>query len=167
MIDEREEGNGQLEANTQDGLALSTRDAANYLGNPQVVEQLVRDFFVVIFSERAKFHEGGNGDAATARIKEVCKSYGDVFMGESKDYTPQPWNSPHRLGNYLRAVLTDVNSFSSPGEAYFDFLAVQALNASIALEEGAMSEDDVKAGMQEVTDDAVNVLLGRKEGTRG
>lgn len=150
----------------QDGLKAAADGAAdgNYLGDASVVEQLVRDFFSVVFSERAKFHESGNAEAAQNRIAEICKSYATVFMGESDAYAAQPWNSPHRLGTFLRATLPDVARYASPGIAYFNFLAVQALNAAIALEEGHMTEDEVKAGMTEVLDDAVDVLLGRKAG---
>lgn len=163
---ERNEDTSRLDANTQDGLQLATRHPENYLGNPEVVERLVRDFFSVVFSERAKYHEHGDGDARTARIAEVCKSYGAIFMGTVAEYAAQPWNSPYRLGAYLRVLVPDVGSYSTPGEAYFNFLAVQALNASIAFEEGAITEDQVKEGMQEVVDDAVNVLLGRRDGVR-
>jgi hypothetical protein len=166
MSDKRND-NDRLEANTQDGLAMATKSPANYLGNPDVVEKLVRDFFTVVFSERSKYHQSGGGDACADRISDVCKSYGSVFMGETSEYVPQPWNHQSRLGAYLRSLLEDVNSYASPGDAYFNFLAVQALNAAIALEEGAMTEDEVKAGMQEVVDDAVNVLLGRRDGVRG
>lgn len=167
-MSENKEPNDRLEANTQDGLALAVSAPAAYLGNPELVEQMVRDFFTVVFSERSKWHAGqASGDSVEARIAEVCNSYGRVFMGESPSYQAQPWNNPLRLGSYLRALIPDCNRFESPGAAYFDFLAVQALNAAIALEEGAMSEDEVKAGISEVVDDAVDVLLGRKAGARG
>lgn len=77
-----------------------------------------------------------------------------------------PWNSPARLGNFLRAVVPDVGDYATPGEAYFQYLAVQALNASIAIEEGTMSEDEVQAEMNEVVDDAVSVLMGTKAGAQ-
>lgn len=156
----------RLDINLEDGLKAAAEGAAagNYLGDAAVVERLVRDFFSVVFSERAKFHETGNGEAAESRIAELCKSYSRVFMGESDAYVAMPWNSPHRLGNFLLATLPDARSYATPGEAYFNFLAVQALNAAIALEEGHMPEDEVKAGMTEVIDDAIDVLLGRKAG---
>jgi hypothetical protein len=156
----------RLDENMQDGLKAVSDGVkgGNYLGDPVVVDQLVRDFFSVIFSERAKWHETGDTEAVQNRITEVCRSYGIVFMGESSAYVAQPWNSVHRLGAYLTATVEDAGDFASPGEAYFNFLAVQALNASMAMEDGSMTEDEVKAGMTDVVTDAVNVLLGCKAG---
>lgn len=158
----------RLDINLQDGLKAAAEGVSggNYLGDASVVEQLVRDFMSVVFSERAKWHGSGDGDAANGRIADICRSYGAVFMGESSAYVAQPWNSVHRLGTYLRAVVPDVGDFSSPGEAYFNFLAVQALNASIAIESGEVHEGQVKAELGEVVSDAVDVLLGRKIGGR-
>lgn len=153
--------------NEQDGLRLAVDgvQGGNYLGDANLVNQLVRDFMTGVFGARAAFHESGDGDAAEARINHLCQQYGAIFMGESAAYVPQPWNSPHRLGNYLRAVVPpEVGTFASPGEAYLHFLAVQALNAAIALEQETMQEAEVQAGLTEVVDDAVDVLLGRKEG---
>lgn len=156
----------RLDKNMEDGLAAVSEGVGkgNYLGDPALVEQLVRDFFVIIFSERSKFHENSDGAAAEAAIDDACRRYAKVFMGESKSYVAQPWNSPHRLGNFLRATVPDVGDYESPGIAYFNFLAVQGLNASIALESGEVAEEEVQAEMTAVIDDAVDVLLGRKAG---
>lgn len=153
----------------QDGLQAVADGVSggNYLGDAKVVEQLVRDFMSVVFSERGKFHETEDGEAAEKRIAEISRSYGAVVMGESPAYVAQPWNSEHRLGAYLRAVVADVDDFESAGEAYFHFIAVQALNAAIALESGEMTEPQVQAGLSEVVNDAVDVLLGRKADNRG
>lgn len=152
--------------NTKDGLAAATSGVDSYLGNPNTVTQMVRDFFVVVFSARSKFQEDGDGDAATRRINSACLEYGARFLGEDANYKPMPWNSIHRLGNFLRATVPDVGDFETPGEAYFHFLAAQALSAAIALENGEQSENDVKAGMNEVVDDAVSVLMGTKPGAQ-
>ncbi|MEN6544467.1 MAG: hypothetical protein ABFE07_00325 [Armatimonadia bacterium] len=161
----------RLDVNMQDGLraAAEGTQSGNYLGDAKVVDQLVRDFMSVVFSERAKFHETGEGDGASARINQLCSSYGKVFMGESDAYVAQPWNSIHRLGNFLRAMpdvafLMKDSEIDAPCEAYFHFLAVQALSAAIALEQGEQTEEQVKAGLTEVVHDAVDVLLGRKAG---
>jgi hypothetical protein len=158
----------RLDVNMQDGLqavAEGTR-SGNYLGDAKVVEQLVRDFLMIVFSERAKFHDSRDGKGAIERINDLCQSYGKVFMGESDAYVAQPWNSPHRLGNFLRATVPDVGDYATPGEAYFQFLAVQALNASIALEDGHMTEEQVQQGLTEVVHDAVDVLIGTKKGAQ-
>ena len=63
-------------------------------------------------------------------------------------------------------LVEDSADFESPGEAYFHFLAVQALNAAIALESGA-NEDEVKHSMSVVVADAVDVILGRRGGGQG
>lgn len=147
--------------NTQDGLELSTSQPDNYLGNPECVNDLVRSFFSSVFSERARYHNGADGADSAHRLSELCKSYGKVIMGMSDRYKAQPWNAPTRLGAMLRALLPDVNEYDNPGDAYFNFLAVQALNAAIALEEGHMSEDAVKANIEEVVQDAVERILGR------
>lgn len=158
----------RLDVNMQDGLAAAAAgtDRHNYLGDAQVVNQLVRNFFAGVFSERAKFHQGGNDEGATAAIEQLCRHYASIFMGESGGYVAQPWNSPHRLGIFLRVVTPDVNDYPTPAEAYFNFLALQALEAAIALEEGHMTDAEVQAGMTEVVEDAVEVLLGQKAGAQ-
>lgn len=156
----------RLEINSRDGFkqAIDGVKTGNYLGDPALVDQLVRDFMSVIFSTRAQFHEDGDAQGAEARISEMCRRYGSIFMGESQAYSSMPWNAPHRLGAYLRATVEDVADYPTPGEAYFNFLAVQALNAAIALEQEAMPEAEVQSGLADVVADAVDVLLGRKPG---
>lgn len=160
--------NDRAAANAEDGLKLAIDGVlgGNYLGDPVVVDQLVRDFMSEVFSARAAWHESGDGAAAEARIGHLCKQYGTVIMGESKAHVAQPWNSPQRLGAMLRALVEDASEFASSGEAYFHFLAVQALNAAIGLESGA-NEEEVKRSMSEVVADAVDVILGRRGGGQG
>jgi hypothetical protein len=157
-----------LEANRRDGLqtAVDGIETNNYLGDPQVINHLVREFLGAVFTERAKFHQDGDGDASSARIAAMCARNAQIVMGENSSYAAQPWNSPHRLGIYLRVTTPDVADYATPAEAYFNFLALQALEASINLEEGAMTEEEVQAGLTEVVDDAVDVLLGRKPGAQ-
>ena len=154
----------RLKANAQDGFKAAVDGVVgdNYLGDPAVADRLVRDFMTSVFSARAEWHSGGDGNVAEAKLATLCQRYGSVFMGESTAYVATPWNSPHRLGNFLRAAVEDSGDFPSPAEAYFNFLAVQALNAAIALEDGTMTEDAVKEGMTEVVADSVDTLLGRK-----
>lgn len=157
----------RLDINLEDGLkaAAEGTQSGNYLGDAKVVDQLVRDFMSAVFSARAQWHETGDGEAAERRIAEVCASYGQVILGKSDAYVAQPWNSEHRLGTFLRATVPDIAEFGGDaGAAYFNFLALQALAAAIALEEGEQTEDQVKAGINEVVHDAVDVLLGRKGG---
>lgn len=154
----------RLQANTSDGLAIASSSSSTYLGNPVVTTQLVRDFFALVFSARAKFQGSGRGVAATNEINNACKEFGQRFFGEDDKYAPMPWNSPHRLGNFLRATVENVGEYDSPCEAYFHFLAMQALSAAVSLEEGQMTEDQVKAGISAVIDDAVSVLMGTRKG---
>ena len=157
--------NDRDSVNSQDGLKLAVDGVlgGNYLGDPAVVDQLVRDFMSEVFSARAAWHQSSDDAAAEQRVLHLCKQYGAVIMGEGSAHVAQPWNSPHRLGAMLRVLVEDAADFASPGEAYFHFLAVQALNAAIALESGS-GEDDVKRQMSEVVVDAVDVILGRRGG---
>lgn len=156
----------ESDRNKDDGLQLAVDGVTggNYLGDPTVVEQLVRDFMTGIFSARAAWHADSDGKAAEDRIDHLCKQYGGIFMGESHAHVPMAWNSPHRLGSFIRATVADHADFGSPGEAYFHFLALQALQASIALEQETMGEQEVQAELTTVVQDAVEVLLGRRAG---
>ena len=149
--------------NAADGFALAVGAAPErYLGNPDAVEKLVREFMALVFNSRATWHKDGDGAGAEARINSACKRCGAVIMGRSSTHDAQPWNSPARLGVLLRSLLADTESFGGdPGEAYFHFLAAQALNAAIAIEEG-MAEEDVKKNTSEVVQDAIEVILGRR-----
>lgn len=158
----------RLDPNTQDGLqaAVDGAQRGNYLGDPEVVGHLVGEFFSKVFAARARWHENGDDVAATSYVERLCRDFAATFMGQGTVYSPQPWNAPGRLGVYLRAVTPDVADYDTPAEAYFNYLATQALEASINLEAEAMTEAEVQAGMVEVVGDAVDVLLGRKEGIR-
>ncbi len=160
--------NDRAAANAEDGLKLAVDGVlgGNYLGDPVVVDQLVRDFMSEVFSARAAWHESGDGAAAEARIGHLCKQYGAVIVGQGAGHVAQPWNSPSRLGAMLRVLVEHSADFENPGEAYFHFLAVQALNAAISLESGA-NEEEVKRSMSEVVADAVDVILGRRGGGQG
>jgi hypothetical protein len=155
----------RLDVNMEDGLKAAAEGtvSGNYLGDARLVEQMVRDFMSTVLSERSKWHETADGTAAEARINELCASYGQVFLGNSTADVAQPWNSLYRLGAYLRAALSDPGKFDNPVEAYFQHLAVQALNAAIDLEEGA-NEEHVKSQLTEIVEDAVDILLGSKAG---
>jgi hypothetical protein len=130
------------------------------------VDRLVRAFLAAVFQARALWNESGDGSTAEASIGRLAAQNATIFLGEAPAFQAMPWNSPHRLGIYLRAVVEDADDHPSSAEAYFHFLAVQALNASMALEEGAMSEQEVQANLTEVVEDAVDVLLGRKTGAQ-
>jgi hypothetical protein len=157
--------NDRATANSKDGLqqAVDGVLGGNYLGDPVVVDQLVRDFMAEVFSARAAWHESGDGNAAVGRINHLCKQYGAVILGEGTGHVAQAWNSPHRLGAMLRVLVPDAADFDSPGEAYFQFLATQALRAAVATEEGA-TEADVQRDLTAVVADAVDVILGRRSG---
>ena len=156
----------RLDINLEDGLkaAADSVNGGNYLGDAKLVDQLVRDFMSSVFSARAQWHETGSAKEAQDRIAQLCRSYGAVFMGDSPAYVAQPWNSEHRLGAFLRSLIDDVDDFANPGEAYFNFLALQALGAAMTLETGEQPEEQVQAGLSEVVADAVDVLLGRRGG---
>lgn len=157
--------NDRVAANSVDGLkqAVDGVLGGNYLGDPVVVDQLVRDFMAEVFSARASWHESGDGDAAMKTINHLCRQYGSVIMGEGSGHVAPAWNSPHRLGAMLRVLVPNAADYDSPGEAYFQFLAVQALQAAVATEEG-MTEAEVQRGLTAVVADAVDVILGRRGG---
>ena len=130
------------------------------------MNQLVRDFFIVVLSSRATFHEDRNSEKAEETIADASHRYAKVFMGENDAYVAQPWNASSRLGLFLRVMVSEVGDYASPAVAYFNFLAVQALRASISSEAGEMTDEEVQEEMTLVVNDAIAVLLGTKAGAQ-
>lgn len=147
--------------NEQDGLALSTapQSQGRYLGDPAVVNRLVRDFAQRVLELRSRWHESGGAADPTEHIEALCRSYGDIFLGRDKSYVAQPFNAPNRLGVVMRLLVKPGPEFDDPGVAFFNWFALQVLHAAVELE-GGTAEDYVKRELDAVTRDVVGRLLG-------
>lgn len=155
--------------NSEDGLALTADSLGqkNYLGDPDVVDQLVRGYLSSCLSLLSNFEDGtvGNVDDASGKLLALALKTAAVFMGEDPNYVAQPWNSPNRLGFYLRALKPPhMEDYARPADAYFAAIGTAAIQHSIAQSNGEISELESKEGLDMIRNDAIAALLGVREG---
>lgn len=154
----------RIEANTTDGLKLTADTLAqkNYLGDPDVVDQLLRDFLTASLSLLTEVETGDvSADDAPAKLVDLAKSYAAIFLGESKAYVAQPWNSPDRLGLFLRAKKPPhLEDYDRPADAYFAAIGTAAIEHAQAVDAGTISEAEAQEGITEIRNDAMRALLG-------
>lgn len=156
------------EINQQDGLKLvaDTVGAGTYLGNADVVDQLVRDFLLGCVSLLTEVQIGDvPGGDASDKLVTMAKKYAAIFMGEAPGYVPQPWNSPNRLGLYLRAMRPPhLEDYDRPADAYFAAIGTAAIQHAQAVDDGTITEAEARAGLTSIRNDAVAALLGTRAG---
>jgi hypothetical protein len=154
----------RIEVNAEDGLKLTADALAqkNYLGDPDVVDRLVRDFLSAALSLLTDVETGdASAEDAPAKLVDLAKSYAGIFLGESAAYVAQPWNSPNRLGLFLRAKKPPhLEDYDRPADAYFAAIASAAIMHAQAVEEGTLPEGEAQEALTEIRNDAVRTLLG-------
>lgn len=138
------------------------------LGDAAVVADLVREFVDNVFTIDHEFRTGmtesglpvpPTGPSPEENIRDMAKSYGDIFMGRDPAYEPTEFHRPGRLGAYLRHAVDSIKGDDDPGQGYFEFLALQVVRCARSLENG-MAPEQAGPMLQSIMQDAVNRLLG-------
>lgn len=154
----------RMEVNAEPGIELAAAAPAggNYLGDPNVVNQLVGDFFVAVLGVLEKHESDGDPDAAAQAVDALSRRYASVFLGESKAYVPMPWNHSNRLGLYVRAALlrSGAEVGTEPMVDYFNAIGGAVLAATIEHSHKRTTEAQAQETITAVRNDAVRVLLG-------
>lgn len=131
------------------------------LGNPDVVRALVSEFAQQVVGVRRAYNEDKLSDQQSLdRIHELSVEYGRIVMGVGSGYEPLPWHDPARLGRRIRLVLPAEEGIEDPGELLFFSIASSLIDLAVLHEDGHMSDDDVKAKVDEMLSDTANLILG-------
>jgi hypothetical protein len=134
------------------------------LDDPAVVATLVRGFARNVLDVRAAWHAGAAGARDPLSVIEAeARLLGGIFLGRDDRYDARPWNTPNRLGMYLRVLLPEeTNHYGDPGAALFMWLAAQVAQAALALERDPAAEAKVKRRLDRIVEDVTARLLRTK-----
>jgi hypothetical protein len=134
------------------------------LGDPAIVDGLVRRFAKRVFDTRAAFHMGEPGAREPlVVIEEDARVFGEIFLGHNAAYDATPWNADDRLGMYLRVLFPEETlAYGGPGVVLFMWLAQQLAQGAKALEDDPDSEAHVQRRLNHVIEDVVARLLHTK-----
>jgi hypothetical protein len=129
------------------------------LGDPTVVNGLVRDFATEVIGIRTDYNRGKlSGDEAKRRIRAAARQWGDIFMGRSGDFAALPWNK-QSLGAQIRRVLA-VADDADPGETLFLELARSITDVAVEHEAGRLSDPAAKQHLRDALGSVAELLMG-------
>lgn len=132
---------------------------AGYLGDPEVVDLIVRQFLMAVHDVRTRW-AAGKETKPTEAVKAIVERHAAIFMGKDKAYQSAPWNSPEQLGKHLvERIPLDV-PHAEAAEAFFWDLANQVLDAASAYADGEIDDDDAKFRIEVMAEEATHALLG-------
>lgn len=131
------------------------------LGDAEVVEKLVVEFVHITFDAYKRFQRQEiPREEALGEIDTACQEMGDIFMCRDDAYYPNDFIREGWLAAHVRAQ--DAVSFKvtkDPGEAFFRWLAFQAIEAAKDLDNGTAPEE-VGPSMHVTIRSSVSFLLG-------
>lgn len=132
-----------------------------YLGDAKVAHGFVGAFAHDVMLNYDRFLSGkAPGAEVLAEIRALVKCYGDALMGRDDHYQIAAWQGKRLKGKFL-AALPKMKGDDEPGEAMFDYLALQCVKASLSLRDGKRSDEEIGEMLREILDDAVGRILGQ------
>ena len=91
--------------------ALDQASKPNYLGDPEVVGKLLREFSSAAMQRRK---DGEDPEEAEICDYDHAQKMADIFLGKASDYAPIiPWNSPGHIDKWL---INEIYYFEIAGE---------------------------------------------------
>lgn len=161
----------RIDLNVEDGLAAAAAgvSAGNYLGDPRVVDRLVRDFLAFAVSTSVGLQAGDiDADQAEVKLVDLSKRYGRIFMGEDPGYRAMPWNSPRRLGAYIQAIaVPHAEDHARPIDGLFAFFGTAAIQVAMCLERHDADESEAQEALDEFRTQMVSIFLGTRDAGHG
>lgn len=131
------------------------------LSSLEDVGAIVQRFAAATLADYNKFgNEEVSRDEAMGSIHARAAEVGGIFMGKDPAYHATEWNSENRLGAHIRAQDAIKFKFQGqdPGEAFFEFLALQVVHAANELQ-GGQESDVVGLKLQSVVRSSVKFLM--------
>lgn len=131
------------------------------LGDLGVVSGLVSEFASEVVAARRAYNEDKLTDQqALARIHDLAREYGAIVVGADDRYQSLPWNSVQRLGRRIQRVVPAIDGVTDPGELLFLTIGSSLIDLAAEHEEDRMSDEDVKAKVDEMLVDTVDLIMG-------
>lgn len=134
-----------------------------YLGDLKTVGGIVQGFVGLVFDAYKGFQRGETTrEAAMEAIEAEARRLGPQFTEPDDTYSQAPWHSDGRMKARIRAQgIIKPGGPTDPGEAFFRWLALQAIQAAKDLDTGTAAEQ-VGPQLQAVLADAVAFLAGAR-----
>lgn len=131
------------------------------LGDPAVIDAVLRGFFVRVSELRIEVHkEKMTGTECVNALRELSRKTADKFMGRTEEYARQSWFSVDQLGAYLDQICTGAGGKEQAAEAFFLHLASRAFEIMRAHEEEEIDDEVAKFRIDVLIEDARQALLG-------
>lgn len=139
-----------------------TAPDGRYLGSPDDVAAIVREFCVGAYEIRSKVTMGTlNSNAALEQLEALAHRYAGIFYGkEPKQYRAMPFNSPDMLGDFIVKRLGLSEPVEQAGYVLFMNTANQILEAYAGHQAGTMDDATVQWRMDAAVEDTASILLG-------
>lgn len=152
-------GNRQLMGINME-LSTLPPSRGNDLADPGVVSDLVRGFVSHILILRSEWHEAPDDERIdpTEEVETLAWTMGQVFLGKHPEYLASPFNVRHRLGVLMEQL---VPTTGDPGQAFFEWLALQTMRASLEVEAGG-DEADAHRQLEAIVADVISRLCPPK-----
>jgi hypothetical protein len=135
-------------------------DDRDSLGNPLVVEGLVRSFLGFVSGVRKDYNADAiEGPDATLKIDAEAGRLADIFLGKSKVYMPLGYNSVQVLGNRLVTAGFGGDPEASTKEMFLS-AASRLMDAMVEHENGTLPDEDIPFRTGVIIDDTMEYLMG-------
>jgi hypothetical protein len=146
------------------GFAPQTLDLINqpgYLGDTQVVNELVGQFVGEISTDLANLDPTLSQEAHIQRHLAICRRYAEMWAGKNKDYQPQPF---HQNPAYLRYLHQGVNIRADTTEdavyCLFGLLLKDLYGFTDAKAAGTLTDENLEWQLEGAMEYFATALLG-------
>jgi hypothetical protein len=130
------------------------------LGDPAIVDMLVREFLGAVVDIRIAYNAGEEA-APVARLRQTSIRFARIFYGEDKRYQPlKPWNSSEQLGVEIEQRLSLAHGDGNAAEHLFITLASDAVAVLAAHEQGTISEEVARFRLDVLIEESHALLIG-------
>lgn len=148
-------------------IALKASEGDQYLGSAQVVDGVVRHFFLGIYDRFVEVCEGRSTPwEAGAGDKEECEKTAEIMTAANPSYTSQgEWNAGGGLARHVGGLIAPFvapETLTDPKTVLSNFFALITLQVyRVFNSAGSASEEKVLADLDELVDEVVRILLGQ------
>lgn len=131
------------------------------LGEPAVIDSVLRSFFVRISELRIAVHkEEITGTQCVEDLRDLSRKMADTFMGRTGEYAKEPWFTVPQLGAYLDQICTGAGGPEQAAESFFLHLAARVFEIMRAHEEEEIDDEVAQFRIDALIEDARQALLG-------
>jgi len=149
---------------SDDGFSVPILSGLPYLGDANVVDQLVTNFAQEVLAVRADFHKGKpEAMDAVGLTEAIAERYGLIFTGKNPGFQAAPWSD--RLSGKFRFHTPKpllARFRDNPEKAFFIYLAQIVIASSTVVESGKLTDKEAAASLRVTLDDVVDRLVGVK-----